>query len=98
MSFSDDAQKSGYHITNPERFRRAAYTSESVPCDEPDELAAVRLTTEIIREYAGDTAERLMNTYGQILETAPLWDEAGYEPPHDVKLLVEILHRIHAEI
>ncbi|WP_062399361.1 hypothetical protein [Methanogenium cariaci] len=65
--------------------------------DEPDEITAVRLTTEIIREYAGDNADTLLNTSDQSLETAALWDEAGYEPPpHDVKMLIEILHRIHA--
>ena len=91
-----DVQTSGYRITNPERFQRAARATKNPLSDEPDEIAAVHLTTEIIREYAGETAESLLNASGQSLETAALWDESGYEPPHDVKLLVEILHRIHA--
>ena len=96
LSFYDDAPHSGYRVTNQERFRRTAHMPENTPDDEPDEMAAVRLTTEIIREYAGDRAECLLNVSRRTLETAALWDEAGYEPPHDVKLLVEILHRIHS--
>lgn len=61
-------------------------------------MAAIRLTTEIIREYAGETADTLLKTSGTSMETTALWDEAGYEPPHDVQILVEILHRIHAGI
>lgn len=92
----DDIQSAGYCITNPKRFRAAARAYENSLPDEPDEMIAVRLTTEIIREYAGDTADTLLKTSGQPLETAALWDEIGYEPPRDVQMLIEILHCIHA--
>ncbi|GAB7016444.1 hypothetical protein JCM10550A_18120 [Methanogenium cariaci] len=92
----DGRHPTGYRITDPERFRTTARASKCPLSDEPDEITAVRLTTEIIREYAGDNADTLLNTSDQSLETAALWDEAGYEPPHDVKMLIEILHRIHA--
>ena len=95
-SFIDNTHTTGYRITNPERFHAAARSSKDPLHDEPDEIAAVRLTTDIIREYAGEKADVLLNSSSQPLETAALWDEAGYEPPHDVKMLVEILHRIHA--
>lgn len=95
-SFMNDTPSTGYRITNPERFRAAARASESPSLDEPDEMTAIRLTNEVIREYAGETADTLLKTSGMPLETAALWDEAGYEPPHDVQILVEILHRIHA--
>ncbi|WFN34255.1 hypothetical protein L1S32_10470 [Methanogenium sp. S4BF] len=95
-SFTNSTESTGYRITNPKRFRAAARVSGNSPPDEPDEMIAVRLTAEIIREYTGDRADTLMKTSGQPLETAALWDEAGYEPPRDVQMLVEILHRIHA--
>jgi hypothetical protein len=87
-----------YHITNPERFRAAARASKNACLDEPDEMTAIRLTTEIILEYTGETTDTLLKKSGESLETAALWDEAGYEPPYDVQVLVEILHRIHAGI
>lgn len=95
-SFSNGTLNTRYRITNPERFRAAARASNKSLPDEPDEMTAIRLTKEIIREYTGDNADALLNTSARSLETASLWDEAGYEPPHDVQILVEILHRIHA--
>ena len=95
-SFMNGTHTTEYRITNPERFHAAAQSSKNHFPDESDEMTAVRLTTEIIREYAGEAADTLLNTSEQSLETAALWDDAGYEPPHDVKMLVEILHRIHA--
>ncbi len=95
-SLINNTHTTGYLITNPERFRERVRLSKNPLPDEPDEMTAVRLTTDIIREYAGEKADVLLNSSSQPLETAALWDEAGYEPPHDVKMLVEILHRLHA--
>ncbi len=95
-SFMQGTHTTEYRITNPERFHATARSSKTYLPDEPDEMTAVRLTTEIIREYAGEKTDTLLNASKQSLETAALWDDAGYEPPHDVKMLVEILHRIHA--
>ena len=95
-SFMDGTHTTGYRITNPERFHAAVRKSLKTLPRELDEMTAVRLTTEIIREYAGVKTDTLMKTSEQSLETAALWDDAGYEPPHDMKMLVEILHRIHA--
>ena len=92
-----DTHQTGYRITNPRRFRAAVRAGEAPLPQEPDEMAAARITTEIIREYAGENAETLLNVSNESFETAGLWDDAGFEPPHNVKVLIEILHRIHAE-
>lgn len=88
----------GYRITNPERFRMAARTAGTPIPDAPDEEVAAHLTTRIIREYtemyAG--ADDFTRLSGAALETAGIWEDLGFEPPHDVQLLVEMLHRIHA--
>ena len=96
MSLMNSTPSTTYRITNPERFRAAARASESACPNEPDEMTAIRLTTEIILEYTGETTDTLLKKSGESLETAALWDEAGYEPPHDIQILIEILHRIHA--
>ena len=95
-SLMNGTHTTGYLITNPERFRERVRSSKNPLPDEPDEMTAIRLTTEIIREYMGENTDIFLNSYGRPLETEALWDEAGYEPPHDVKMLVEILHRLHA--
>lgn len=88
----------GYRITNPERFRMAARTTGTPLPDDPDEQTAADLTTRIIREYTGmyAGADDLTWLSGAALETAGIWEELGFEPPHDVKLLIEMLHRMHA--
>lgn len=89
---------SGYRITDPERFRMATRTAGTLLPGKPDEQMAADLTARIIQEYTGMCADAddLTCMSGAALETAGIWKELGFEPPHEVKLLIEMLHRMHA--
>lgn len=96
LSFMNDNHPTGYRITNRRRFRAAASAGKTPLHDETDEMTAARMTAEIICDYTGENAETLLNVSEDSFETEKFWDENGFEPPENVKMLIEILHRIHA--